>query len=57
MQEITFHVDKKTHGRYRNLSKAIKAKGMNVNKTIPNFLVDKLEEDKKNGFENLKKYI
>jgi hypothetical protein len=56
MPTITFLTDDNNHERYIKISKKIKSRGIDINKSVPNFLVDRLEAEERKHFPNLKKY-
>ncbi|MBP7735999.1 MAG: hypothetical protein KA369_08515 [Spirochaetes bacterium] len=58
-KHIHFYTEKsKVAEEYTRLITKIKKKfHIPIMRTIPDFLVDKLKEEEKNNFENLKKYI
>ncbi len=43
--------------RYRAMSKQMQERGIDIGKTVPDYLIDALEAEEKNGFEGLKRYI
>jgi hypothetical protein len=54
---IGLPTDAETHQRYRVISAAIQARGIDIGKTIPKFLIATLEQDSTQGFAELKKYL
>lgn len=56
--QITFQPKRKeTHTEYLRLSKAIRERGFDIGRIVPEFLIEKLQAEEAAGFEGLKKYI
>lgn len=51
----TFRED--VYERYKAISRKLKDRGIDIGKTVPDFLIDALEAQEEGGFEGLKRYI